>query len=74
MTASEARSARKARIREYKETPRTMGLYRVRNTESGRCLLGISVDVPSILNRCARLQLRRLARPAWISIPWICRS
>ena len=29
----------KARIREYKETPRPMGVYRVRNTVNGKSLV-----------------------------------
>jgi len=42
---------RKARIREYKETPRPMGVYRVRNTVNGKSLIGSSVDLPAMLNR-----------------------
>ncbi len=42
---------RKTRIREYKETPRPMGVYRVRNTVSGKSLIGSSVNLPAILNR-----------------------
>jgi hypothetical protein len=42
---------RKALTREYKETRRPMGLYRVRNTVSGKSLVGASVDLPAILNR-----------------------
>ena len=42
---------RKARIREYKETPRPMGVYRVRNTANGKALVGSSVNLPAILNR-----------------------
>jgi hypothetical protein len=42
---------RKRLIREYKETPRPMGVYRVHNTVNGRSLIGTSPDVPSILNR-----------------------
>jgi len=48
---------RKALIRQYKETQRPMGAYRVRNTANGRSLVGVSVDLPSILNR-HRAQLR----------------
>lgn len=47
---------RKARIREYKESPRQAGVFRVRNTVSGRSLIGSSVDVPARLNR-VRFQL-----------------
>ena len=62
MNESNSREHRKALIRAYKETPRTMGLYRVLNTENGRCLIGTSVDVPSILNR-HRAQLRVNGHP-----------
>lgn len=42
---------RKTAVRAYKETPRPMGVYRVRNTVNGAALIGSSVDVPAILNR-----------------------
>ena len=48
---------RKARIREYREACRPAGVYRIRNTTSGRWLLGSSADVPSMLNR-HRAQMR----------------
>ena len=47
---------RKELIREYKETPRPAGVYRVRNVAGGKSLLGSSADVPAILNR-QRFQL-----------------
>ena len=47
---------RKARIREYKETPRPAGVFRVVNTASGRALVGSTVDLPGMLNR-QRFQL-----------------
>jgi hypothetical protein len=47
---------RKARTREYKETPRPAGVYRVRNTTRERSLVGSSVNLPGILNR-QRFQL-----------------
>jgi hypothetical protein len=47
---------RKARIRQYKEAKRPMGVYRVRNTTSGKCLIGATVDLPAMLNR-QRFQL-----------------
>ena len=47
---------RKEQIRAYKESPRTMGVFRVRNTVTGKSLLGSSVDVPAMLNR-QRFQL-----------------
>ncbi|HWT01755.1 MAG TPA: GIY-YIG nuclease family protein [Pyrinomonadaceae bacterium] len=48
---------KKALAREYKETPRPMGVYQVRNTVNGKLLVGVSVDLPSILNR-HRAELR----------------
>ena len=42
---------RKARIREYKESRRPMGVYRVRNTANGKSLVGSSLNLPAILNR-----------------------
>jgi hypothetical protein len=42
---------RKALTRAYKETPRPMGVYRIRNTVSGRSLVASSVNLPAILNR-----------------------
>lgn len=48
---------RKALIRQYKETPRPMGVYRVRNAVSDKVLVGASANLPAILNR-HRAQLR----------------
>ena len=42
---------RKARVREYKETPRPAGIYQIRNTAKNISLLGSSVNLPGILNR-----------------------
>src|SRR5438270_259824 len=42
---------RKSVSREYKETPRPMGVYRVRNKVNGKTLIGSSVNLPAILNR-----------------------
>lgn len=42
---------RKARIREYQEAARPMGVFRVANQPTGRGVLGTSRDLPSILNR-----------------------
>ncbi len=53
---------RKKATRDYKDTPRPMGVYRVRNRAARRSLLGSSVDVPSILNR-HRAQLRMGLHP-----------
>ncbi|HEY0511668.1 MAG TPA: GIY-YIG nuclease family protein [Thermoanaerobaculia bacterium] len=48
---------KKALKRQYKESPRPMGIYQVRNTVNGKVLIGTSVDLPSMLNR-QRAQLR----------------
>ena len=49
---------RKALTRAYKETPRPMGVYRVHNRVADKSLVGVSVDLPSILNReLAQLRL-----------------
>ncbi|MFA5802099.1 MAG: GIY-YIG nuclease family protein [Thermoleophilia bacterium] len=53
---------RKARIREYKETPRPAGIFRVRNTVTGKSLVGSSPDLPSMLNR-QRFQLDNGSHP-----------
>jgi hypothetical protein len=42
---------RKEAARRYKETPRPMGVFRVRDAAGRRSLLGTSVDLPSMLNR-----------------------
>jgi hypothetical protein len=54
---------RRARIREYKETPRPMGVYRVRNTANGKYLVGASADLPAMLNR-QRFQLEAGSHPS----------
>jgi hypothetical protein len=48
---------RKALIRQYKETRRPMGVYRVHNTRNGKSLVGTSKDLPAVLNS-HRAQLR----------------
>ena len=53
---------RKALIRQYKETPTQMGVYRVHNTQDDRALIGTSRDVPAALNR-HRAQLRMGGHP-----------
>lgn len=42
--------------RAYKETSRPMGVFRVRNTVNGKCFIGTSVDLPSMLNRQRALE------------------
>lgn len=54
---------RKARIREYKETPTPTGVFRVRNTATGKSLVGSSANLPGTLNR-HRFQLERGSHPS----------
>jgi group I intron endonuclease len=42
---------RKVLLREYKESRRPMGIYRVLNRANGKVLVGSSVNVPAMLNR-----------------------
>lgn len=42
---------RKVLIREYKRTPKQMGIIRIRNTATGRALIAASVDVRALINR-----------------------
>ena len=42
---------RKQLIREYKETPRLLGVGVVRHRASGKALLVAGIDVPALLNR-----------------------
>lgn len=48
---------RKVLLREYKESRRPMGVYRVLNRANGKVLVGSSVNVPAMLNR-HRAQLK----------------
>jgi hypothetical protein len=42
---------RKQAIKDYKETPRAMGIFRVRNKTEGKSFVGASTDVAAMLNR-----------------------
>jgi hypothetical protein len=53
---------RKELVRQYKETPRPAGVYRIEHRASGRTLLGSSPDAPAMLNR-VRAQLRMKGHP-----------
>ena len=53
---------RKALIRDYKQTPRPAGVFVVRNTQNGRLLVGVSTDLPGMLNR-QRFQLEMGSHP-----------
>lgn len=52
----------KSRIREYKENPPVAGIYRIRNTVTGRSLVGSAVNLPGRLNR-HRFQLKAGSHP-----------
>jgi len=54
---------RKALIRAYKEAKRPMGVFQVRNVAEGKSLIGVSRDLPAMLNR-QRAQLRLGAHPS----------
>ena len=47
---------RKNIVREYKEKVRPAGIFRVINLSTGKALIGISIDLPGMLNR-QRFQL-----------------
>ncbi len=53
---------RKERIRQYKDTSRPMGVFRVHNIVTGKSFVGISRDLPSMLNR-QRFQLDHGGHP-----------
>jgi hypothetical protein len=53
---------RKRLIREYKERPKPMGVFRVTNRAEQRSLVGSSVDAPAALNR-ERFQLKAGLHP-----------
>ncbi len=55
-------SDRKALIREYKNTPRPMGVFRIHNTRDDKSLIGVSKDLPAAMNR-HRAQLKMGAHP-----------
>ena len=54
---------RKACIRQYKETPRPAGMFRVRNTTTGKSLVGSTANLPGMLNR-HRFQLENSSHPS----------
>ncbi len=49
---------RKELIREYKETPRPMGVFQIKNNTNGKLLLLKAMDIPGIINR-HHLELKR---------------
>ena len=48
---------RKEKIREYKRTPRPMGVFQIKNKANGKIFIGSSVNLPARLNRC-RFELK----------------
>jgi len=54
---------RKARIREYKEILQPAGVFRIRNTTTGKSLVASSANLPGTLNR-HRFQLERGSHPS----------
>lgn len=71
MAASLSPSARSERIREYKDTFPSMGIYAVRNTATGRVWLGKSQNVEGALNRI-RFELKmRGHRNTALSDDWL---
>jgi len=42
---------KKARIKEYKDTPQPMGVFQIMNKVNGRRFIGSSANLPAILNR-----------------------
>ena len=61
-SATTGRAKRKALVREYLETSRPAGVYRICNTRSGRSLVGASDNLPAILHR-QRFQLENGSHP-----------
>ena len=53
---------RKAEARRYKESARPMGVFRVRNVDAAKSLIGTSTDLPAMLNR-QRFQLQMGSHP-----------
>lgn len=54
---------RKARTRQYKETPQPSGVFRIRNITTGKSLIASSANLPGTLNR-HRFQLERGSHPS----------
>ncbi|MDA1076238.1 MAG: GIY-YIG nuclease family protein [Proteobacteria bacterium] len=54
---SQTKDDRKALIREYKQTPKEMGVYLIRNTANQKCYVASSRDITARFNR-HRMELR----------------
>jgi hypothetical protein len=57
-----SRPDRKALLREYKENPRPAGVFAIRNTVTGRLLIGAALNLPGMLNR-QRFELQHGSHP-----------
>jgi hypothetical protein len=65
---------RKALVREYKDTPRTMGVGVVRNTRNGKALVVGGPDINALLNRhLAQLRLNA-HRNAALQADWLAQG
>lgn len=53
---------RKELVRQYKNTPKPMGIFQVRNTVQGKSFIGTSTNLPAMLNR-QRFQLELGSHP-----------
>lgn len=53
---------RKSRIRDYKQNPPAAGVFLIRNTVSGRVLVGRAANLPGMFNR-QRFQLEMGSHP-----------
>jgi hypothetical protein len=63
---------RKELIQAYKDTPRPMGAYAIRNTATGRVLVGGSLDLPAAFNSQS-FQLRMKShRSKALQADWDC--
>ena len=51
MSQGKVKMNKKEKIREYKNTPRPMGVYQIKNQVNGKVLIGSSLNLPGILNR-----------------------
>lgn len=62
---------KKELIREYKETPRPMGVFQIKNTATGKVLLLKALNIPGIITR-HQLELKRgMHRNRELQADWI---
>ncbi len=63
--------SRKELIREYKRTPKQMGVYCIRNTANGKSFIGASRDIQARFNR-HRMELKMKKEPvAALQSDWL---